>query len=291
MQMKLPEDGTRSDQVCPYLGLSDDPGTALAYPSTSNCCHHAKPVESVRGSHQEKVCLTNGYSQCPVYLRPELIPLPLEFQVHHSSVNRAKRRWWILLILVIVLVAVFLIAQPGLFNAAPLPAAEPDTDTQALQTITAIFAGTQTAVIQTPVPTQAEKITPTVTMTHIPTPSPVHELEMPIGKDPSFVIHRVQAGESYTRFMQDFQTTKEAILAVNYGVEPSLWADSLLVVPVGVTDATGLPAFTVYQVAEQNLTVEQLALNQGADLATLKQYNALPDGYVFTEGEWVLIPH
>ena len=74
-------------------------------------------------------------------------------------------------------------------------------------------------------------------------------------------------------------------------MEPTLWADSLLVIPVGVTDATGLPAFTVYQVVEQKLTVEQLALNQGADLATLKQYNALPDGYIFTEGEWVLIPH
>jgi LysM repeat protein len=291
MQMKLPEDGTRNDQVCPYLGLSDDPGTALAYPSTSNCCHHARPVESVRGSYQVKVCLTNGYIQCPVYLRPDLIPLPPEVQVRVSSIKRVKRRWWILLILVIVLIAVFLLTRPDLFNAAPLPTTQPDTDTQALLTITAIFASTQTATIQTPVPTQADKITPTVTMTSMPTPSPVHQLEMPIGKDPSFVIHRVQPGESYIRFMQEFQTSKEAILAVNYGVEPSLWADSLLVIPLGVTDATGLPAFTVYQVAEQNLTIEQLALNQSADLATLKQYNDLPDGYAFSEGEWVLIPH
>jgi len=143
----------------------------------------------------------------------------------------------------------------------------------------------------TPVPTQIETPTTATTATQIPTTIPMHQLEMPIGENPSFVIHQIQEGENFVRFSEVYNASREAILAVNYGMVPTLWAGAILVIPVGVNDATGLPSFTTYNVTEDYLTIESLAEREGINPDLLEQYNGLPAGYIFTVGEWVLIPH
>lgn len=291
MQFNLPDSGEKKGNLCPFLGLSDDPGTALAYPSVGNCCHHAKPVASVRNGMQARYCLLPGYVKCPVYLRSDLQPLPPDF-IGEGRLSSGMRKWVVGgVLLVTILVLAFVIVQSNAASFIWKKKPTPDANSQVLLTVTAIIRNTQMAATIQPSPTTTATEFPTLMVpSPAPTSIPMHELEMPIGTNPPFVIHRVQAGESFIRFEEDYSTTKAAILAVNYGMESSLWANSIIIIPVGVTDVTGLPAFLPYQVTEANLTVEQLALNAGADLATLKQYNALPDGYVFSEGEWVLIP-
>ncbi|MCE5206765.1 MAG: hypothetical protein LLG42_00470 [Chloroflexi bacterium] len=173
------------------------------------------------------------------------------------------------------------------------PQNEQELNVQALQTITQMAHLTQTGIAQASVPSLTPEPTSSFTeipATPYPTSFPPHTLEVPFGVDPRFVIHKVQVGESFMRFMQDYNTTKEAIVAVNYAYDSVLWADSILIIPVDVTDATGLPSFSAYQVTDLNQTVEMLADNQGVDLGLLKKFNALPEGYIFSEGEWVLLP-
>jgi LysM repeat protein len=144
------------------------------------------------------------------------------------------------------------------------------------------------------------KSTLTPTKTLFPTNAPIlqtptetepHQLETPFGEKSMFVIHRVTEGESFINLASTYKTTKEAILAINYNLQPVLWANSLIAIPVGITDVSGLPAFTIYTIDKEGITVEGLASSQSIDVNLLQKYNVLPDGYTFKIGEIVLVPH
>ncbi len=291
-QMILPERSLRSGPLCPFLGLSDDPGTALSYPSSSNFCHHAQPVGSVGRGYQSNYCLTPNYDACPVYSKKILEPLPKEIEAAVTEPGDNKK--WIILIAAItgMIILALMVAYVSSALSKNLPSKQALATTQSILTQVSTISNLEIIESQTrtPNPTANEILEPSLVLP-TQTPIPVHTLEMPIGVDPSFVIHRIQAGENFVRYAEEFGSTREAILAVNYEMVPALWAGSILIIPVGVSDASGLPSFTAYQVPDLNMTVEVLALNEGINIDALKQYNALPNGYTFTPGEWVLIPH
>ncbi len=62
--------------TCPYLGLKDDPTTALSFPSPGNVCYQARPIASVKGTYQERYCLTENHTACPLYQATHPMPLP-----------------------------------------------------------------------------------------------------------------------------------------------------------------------------------------------------------------------
>jgi len=291
MQLEKSQSGLRNGHLCPFLGLTDDPGTALSYPSTINRCYHAKPVAPINREHQVNSCLNSNFATCPVYLNNQTEPLPKEFGIGFTSQNKRKRWVRIVSFVGVAAICVLLITLGKAMVANKTLEEKRDNEAQALAIASLTMNSAQILATQTPtpVPTQIESPTATITAP-IPTTIPVHQLEMPIGENPSFVIHRIQEGENFIRFSEVYNASREAILAVNYGMDPALWAGAILVIPVGVTDATGLPSFTTLTVTEQNLTIEALTENTGANLELLKQYNALPAGYIFSEGEWVLIP-
>lgn len=292
MQLEKSQSGLRNGHFCPFLGLIDDPDTALSYPSTINRCYHAKPIAPINRDHQVNSCLNSNFATCPVYLNNQLGPFPKEFGIGFAiQVN--KKRWVRTFSLVgVALVFVLLIAWGIAIVDNKTLQEKRDSEAQALAiaSLTMNSAQILETATATPFPTQTESPTATIA-TFVPTTMPVHQLEMPIGENPSFVIHRIQAGENFVRFSEAYNASREAILAVNYGMEPTLWAGAILVIPVGVSDATGLPAFTTYNVTEEYLTIESLAEREGINLDLLEQYNGLPAGYIFTVGEWVLIPH
>lgn len=80
-------------KLCPYLGLKDDPTTALHFPSEGNACHHARPVSGIRAAHQENFCLSDGHLQCPVFQAAAPIPLPQDIAAPAAPTpTRSKRR-------------------------------------------------------------------------------------------------------------------------------------------------------------------------------------------------------
>ena len=61
-------------QACPYFGLSDDPATHYANPSSAHRCYatgHAIPLEAAK---QSRDCLTAQHVTCPRYHRPTVSP-------------------------------------------------------------------------------------------------------------------------------------------------------------------------------------------------------------------------
>jgi len=53
MEMNSPAENGNGSQICPYLGLSDDPETALYFPSAINHCNRAKPAFPVKSDYHQ----------------------------------------------------------------------------------------------------------------------------------------------------------------------------------------------------------------------------------------------
>ncbi|MFU8827431.1 MAG: hypothetical protein ACNA70_08060 [Brevefilum sp.] len=148
-----------------------------------------------------------------------------------------------------------------------------------------------------PTATQTITVTPTVTNTPEPTPSPtrtrrppVMNLNTPIGRELKFIIHRVQEGEAMGQYASRYNTSEAAIRAVNYAMPTVLFIDWLIVIPLDVTDATGLPAFQPIQMETGGLTVELFARQLGVDPEDINFYNDFDPNRILQPGEWVLIP-
>ena len=153
---------------------------------------------------------------------------------------------------------------------------------------------TPTATVEpTPTQTPTSTMTPTSQPTAIPTITiepPTLALDTPIGKSNQFLLHRAAPGESPGQYATKYNTTVEAIWAVNYGMYPVLYENRVIVIPLDLEDATGLPAFEPYEIKDAGLTPDSLAemLTVAAD--ELRFYNGIPADYTFSPGEWVLVP-
>ena len=283
-------------QVCPFLGLRDDPATALSFPSSQNHCFHAKPVNPVKLEFQRTKCLSINHTNCKEYNREPNTHLPPEIRYVGGNGLRekfGKSSAWILLfvLVIIVLIAWQLFSgsllgfgNPGQSPGVTVPAFSSNVGSQA----TPILTGQQQ---DTPTPSLFITATPTFPIqTFASTVVLPHALETPIGVEHKLVIHRVLAGESLVSIASQYWTTVEAIQAVNYSLPSPLRIDWLIIVPISQTEINGSPVFEAYQV-KTDVAVRILAQQLSVDPALLELYNGLGNDEFLSSGEWVLVPH
>jgi hypothetical protein len=100
-------------------------------------------------------------------------------------------------------------------------------------------------------------------------------LDVLIGTDYKFVIHKVLTGEDLNQYAAKYNTSVEAIIAVNYGLDSIAWVDTLLVIPVDFTDFSKLPYFVIYKVKREEIgiSVENMAKRLRVNPLDLKYYN------------------
>ena len=314
-------------ETCPYLGLHDDSATSLAYPSNWNYCYRARPPASVSISHQELACLSRKHVDCPVYLAERERPLPSGLRGSATvPVRRAHRRarsnravLWMLLLAALLLLTAWWVWGRQFF---PLPARStptpelvavstdvPPPTVSVAWTNPALFVPTQARTStprasQTPAGTVFPSSTPTMTQilsrtptkTVTPTFPPTlppgtcgHPLDAQFGTEVKFVIHRVAGGDSMDLFISKYQTDLDAIRAVNFSLHVPLWAEAIIVIPVGRTDMRGIPPFEPYQASGESLSLDALALQLNADALSLRKYNAFDDS-CRTFINWLLVP-
>ena len=282
---------SRINHPCPSLGLFDDAETSESYPSAWNYCHHSRPAASPALKYQEGVCLGGKYHECPVFLSQQMAPLPRQVRAPHTIKQRNSFRKKLVLGLTALGVVLLLgwgISNRGMFA---VPGIGKETRTSfatdlstgtvtSLPTMTAspppTLTHTATAHVLSGlvVITDTPATTPTLYRTATPTNTP-SQLEVLIGTDYKFVIHKVLNGEDLDQYATKYNTSVDAIKAVNYGQDPIPWVDTLLVIPVNFTDYSKLPRFVIYQVKREEIgiSVEDMAKRLRVNPLDLKYYN------------------
>ena len=121
-----------------------------------------------------------------------------------------------------------------------------------------------------------------------------HQLEMLIGTDYKFVIHKVLNGEGLEQLASKFDTNVEAIEIFNsYNNRTPGWSGTFLIIPVGFNDYSKLPNFKVYAVQESDRasSLDDLAKKLKVKPLELKYYNGFTlDGDRPLVGDYLLIP-
>ncbi len=269
---------------CPHLGLQDDAGTAVAYPSVLNCCYQCKPVIPVYLSHQSSFCLTQEHNQCEVFARDPGAPLP---SMLRAEVRKVQRRSWLvgavsLLGLALFLLAIWQLSPGGILNPSGSLFQQEATRTfyQISSATVATVEGTAMVVDHT------ATLQPTMT----PTKRVIGGLETLLGYQNTFLIHRVRDGESLELLARLYGTAVNSMTAVNYGLPTPLPVGWYLVVPVNRVSVAGIPPLEAYLVTK-NIQVDELAVELSVSSADLQKYNNLDGNVMLVLGEWILVPH
>ena len=113
---------------CSYLGMPDDPTTALEFASDGNFCYHALPAAPPNAAHQKAFCLTDQHIYCPILLHAEKKPLPQNVALLKNKVsfweNPANRR--IILTVLVLLFSSILVGVLSLTGILSAASAVPD---------------------------------------------------------------------------------------------------------------------------------------------------------------------
>ena len=321
--------GSLHVQRCPFVGLHDDPGTCLAYPSLWNYCYRAKPPASTEVSHQATACLSPDHIHCPVFMPSQRAPLPASLRgvmprQKFGSGKRANILLLLVLFFLLGLAALFLNQRLGLVHwgepgTSNVILSVPDTPSHSVSrtptrsgflpqsfyttrsvTMTATPSHNRTATSTLIAIHQATK-TPTLSLTPIPFPvrtsSPTfpvvgvcgHALDSAFGGEVQFVLHRVLSGENLNLYADTYHTTTSAILAVNYRLPVPVWENWIIVIPVETSVTSGIPPFETYQALGTVLSLEDLASELNTDAKSLQEYNDF-EGPCKSYSGWILVP-
>ncbi|MBI5965222.1 MAG: LysM peptidoglycan-binding domain-containing protein [Chloroflexi bacterium] len=314
------------NNICPFLGLSDDTTSHMAFTSPENFCHRCKPIVQIKLEHQNDYCLDAEFKNCPIYVNDAGKRMPADLVYDGRTDRRSapldRRILWAGIILAGIFVIITLFFFIRSFNSrenqpidsfsisaiqsltaiasspTSLPPTEMDTATPtgspSSSTSLPIFTATIT-LFPTLTPT-APTSTPTITFTATPvilktaTQIPPHSLEVPIGKDQLYLIHKVADGENLSTLAEKYKTSLEAILEVNSTLVIPIRIDAVVIIPLKNDDPLGLPKLEPYQVTQSQITPETLAELLKVDLALFKSLNDFKDGEELVKGNWVLIP-
>jgi hypothetical protein len=168
------------EERCPFLGLADDPATALGFPDNRNLCYRHDPAVPLTQDRQAEYCLSGKHETCSIFLQEQLPDDALE----KASIwrNWPSRLALILPLLLIIIAALLWWPAPStnieesIGNAAPLQntvAAEENAQPPLSQEIVVPKATAQPtpfepsiaidAVNLQPVPTVKTAVNPTLT--------------------------------------------------------------------------------------------------------------------------------
>lgn len=294
---------SHDNRICPSLGLADDADTSLDFPSNWNYCHRCLPIAPPRFKHQEEFCLGGKYGECPLFLSQQVAPLSKDLRIPRNSFGDMARRNFrrnivlALVVLIAILIGGWGITHQGL--SAPVTANTPQTASPFVDSDLTISPPSTIAVLQIPsimtlTPISFNTPTDTTALTAITNDNPSkNQLEILIGTDYKFVIHKILQGESMIQFSEKYDTSVEAIVAVNYTKGNLGWSGTLLVIPVGITDFSKLPSFVVYRVQEKDRGVSAATMAKYLRVTELelKYYNGwTDDGDRPLVGDYLLVP-
>ncbi len=295
----------KTETICPYIGLPSDTRTAMENPSPQNYCHNLKPPSSPSLTHQSGFCLNVTFKQCQYYSEDAGEP----GHVVPVKKSRKKRKWvplTIAALLGIALLGGLLFAGGQIFPRLFPPPAEKAT-TPVVEAAAAVPVSTSeptlmeiviepevtepaiTAVSTLVIENQVEVATEVAPADVFTEETPQPPL-IPVQPGRVFLLHRVAGGEDLIAIAEKYNTSVEAIRAVNYNMAPELWVDSMIVVPENQIDVSGVTPMIPLEITGSEKTVQDLAEDHAVSPELLGEINSRSTTYHFQIGDWVIMP-
>lgn len=279
-----------NEAACPEFGLHQDRQSYRNYASSQNCCFHCARPASVSFAHQEQYCLTSRFEKCPVFQSAHDSEFPGELQGEVTQVVRKGIGWPKYLLIGLGLCFAFFMLFSIMNHKEQLSNPQNNTIVEPTATKKIVSQSTDPAL---------EVVDSTSTVTPLTTDLPSSSGETPFTPTifPSatvntvatgLIIHQVQDGESLEFLSEKFNTTPEAIKAINYGLPSPIWSGWTLVIPEGKNEVNDFPVFEVFYVAE-SMSADKLIQQKECDPVIFREYNALQSDLI-SAGQWVLIP-
>ena len=268
----------------------------MGFPSNWNSCFRAHLIEAASLEHQRAYCLSANHQHCPLFGRKGKFSMPAELRLHGNGVKDGKQTIQkvavgLCIALVVLLIGwqvstrIFHVPFPIIpfGNEPALPSATLSSSSSAAPVNTSLLEMTVTIL---PTRTPTPSFTPSASFT----PRRSLSLDVPLGLDNQFLIHKVAEGDSLELLANRYSTTVEAIRAVNYQMHSPVWVGEVIVIPLYPNGLLDYPPFEPYMVGEENITVQDLAQELSVDASSLAFYNALDEKYDLMPGDWVLVP-
>jgi hypothetical protein len=298
--MDVNKDQTASVAVerCVFLGLLEDPQTALGFPSIWNYCHKARPAGSVALAYQRDFCQAAAYCRCQLIQEPEARRLPSEARSQSgasSAFRRGQGVGLVFLFLALLAAGVVLgwMLNTGFLRARLEPIASILPPTGVHAPIQETSTETEAAVPSAEIPTDTFVVTgnePTAAL--LPGAESGlcgYQLDEIIHAERDFIIHRARGGENLSQYAGEHKTSVEAILAANHALPVPLHIDWVLVIPVETLDLRGLPPFEPYFESAEGVSLASLAATLSVEEILLRKYNGF-DPKCTTISGWLLVP-
>jgi hypothetical protein len=285
-------------KACPHLGIKDDPQTCLAYPSEWNLCQHVSRPSAVNLEHQRVTCLTSNHTACPVFQGKRRLALPRELRVQRSLLKSKSTPFWLLMFLLVLGFSLW-----GFFGGEVrlgLPFLEPPANLAAASESTTVAHALPLVVA-----TGETESVPAILMgngspassAQSPGAPPLegqhcgYELENRIDLGQyALVLHRVGYGENLDLLASKYETSLQAIQAINYFLPSPLWVNQVIVIPFDQTEISGLPYFEPYFVLDPVDSLKGIAREVSVTESDLREYNHL-DAECPVFAGWLLLPH
>lgn len=123
-------------EICPYLKWRNDETVRYGFPHISNFCYKPKKAQSIRLSYQKPFCLTEKYTECPVFQQEKINRLPTDICGKDNFKRGILRNipllmivlFLVLGIITIIIIGVSRLPSIGVKNAITLSTSQPQTE-------------------------------------------------------------------------------------------------------------------------------------------------------------------
>ena len=230
--------------VCPYLGLTDDPQTHFAFPSSAQRCHASRRPATIESAKQARDCLTEAHVACSRYRPPvasagaaTVSLAALKANAPHRPGGRMSGRRSVntmVIVILAVLAAMGGIAigwrLAGTLNTGAVVSGGSPTAGASAAPASATAAPPSAAPSLTP--SASPSMAPSASPSPTPSPAPTRAPSRSPSATQALVTHQIKRGETLTIIAARYGVTVAALQKANGITDPSLiLVGQILVIP------------------------------------------------------------